>query len=276
MMTQPGLSTLIAQASVGCIVASYVLILILILLVPHSRNDWLVFWIPPLFVLGPAIGTLAGLLIWTGGKIARRSLSATLRTVIGGWIVAVTCVVLALSLSWKPTIEAQLWLVASIIVPGLGIGLFTNSRLRVWPEFVRQGEAVRRAPRILAGLTGLVLRPIVVFFFMNSLIILLARLQSSNSDEAAWPWPALIFSHCAASLLVLFSRRKTSDLFLLALIANAPIAAALIQFRVSMPNLEYVALPYLGVWAMFLLTRWRQTDSAFSFLNEEIHYYLID
>lgn len=38
----------------------------------------------------------------------------------------------------------------------------------------------------------------------------------------------------------------------------------------------YIAANFLLVWAVFLLTRWRQTPVALSFLKEEFRYYLID
>ena len=136
---------------------------------------------------------------------------------------------------------------------------------------------MRRLPRILAGLSGFVLRPAVVFSFMCCLIVLIARLQPAYYwGDHDWVWPALLCGHFAAGVAVLFARLKTSLLFPLALIANAPIIAALVQFRLSRPDVTYAAISYLSVWAVFLLARWRQTDLALSFLNEEIHYYLID
>jgi hypothetical protein len=35
-------------------------------------------------------------------------------------------------------------------------------------------------------------------------------------------------------------------------------------------------MAYLVLWAMFLLTRWRQTYQALSVFGEEMRYYLID
>jgi hypothetical protein len=112
--------------------------------------------------------------------------------------------------------------------------------------------------------------------FMSCLIVLVARLQWRDASGDDWLWPALLCGHFAAGVAVLFARLKLALLFPLALIVNAPIIAALVQFHVSTPELWFVAAPYLGVWALFLLTRWRQTDLALGVLNEEIHYYLID
>jgi hypothetical protein len=278
MMDHPGLARFIAQASIGYIVSNFALIIARIFLVPGQGNDWFVFWLAVVFVVGLGVGTAAGLIIWLCAVMLRHSPNAIYRSVIGMVVVAALWFFLALSLDWEPrTPIEQLWVLAVIIVPGIGIGAVTDSKFRLWHELVRQGEAVRRLPRILAGFTGLVLRPVVVFSFMSCLIVLIARLQEAYYwGGQGWVWPALLCGHFAAGMAVLFARLKTSLLFPLALIANAPIVAALVQFHVSRPDVPFVAIPYLSVWAVFLLTRWRQTDLALGVLNEEIHYYLID
>ncbi|HET9478723.1 MAG TPA: hypothetical protein VFO72_05235 [Pyrinomonadaceae bacterium] len=42
------------------------------------------------------------------------------------------------------------------------------------------------------------------------------------------------------------------------------------------PVVRYILLGYLAAWAVFLLTRWHQTDVALSTIKEELRYYLID
>lgn len=277
-MDHPGLARFIAQAWIGCIVSNFALILARMLLVPEQGNEWFVFWTVPVVIVGFGVGTAAGLMIWLCAEMLRHSPNAICRSIIGMVVVAVSWVLLALSFGLESeTPLAQFWVLTLIIVPGIGIGAVTNSRLRLWHELVRQGEAVRRLPKILAGLTGLVLRPVVVFMFMCCLIVLIARLQSAyHWGEQGWVWPALLCGHFAAGLVVLFARLKTPLLFPLALIANAPVIAALVQFRVPQPDVPFVAIPYLIMWLVFLVTRWRQADVALAFLNEEIHYYLID
>ena len=276
-MNHPGLARFIAQAAIGFIVANFALIIARILLVPEDGNDWFVFWLVAVFVVGLGVGIAAGLIIWLGAVMLRHSPNAVYRTVIGMVVVAALWFYLALTLGWEPRTDVeQLWVLAVIIVPGIGIGVVTNSRLRLWHELVRRGEAIRTLPKILAGFTGLVLRPVVVFMFMSCLIVLVARLQPVYVDQNGWLWPALLCGHFAAGVAVLFARLKLALLFPLGLIVNAPIVAALVHFHVSTPELWFVAAPYLGIWTVFLLTRWRQTDVALSFLNEEIHYYLID
>lgn len=276
-MDHPGLGRFMAQAAIGYIVANFALIVARILLVPAHSNDWFVFWLVAVFVISLGVGSAAGLIIFLRAVTLRHSPNAIYRSVIGMVVVAALWFYLALSLDWEPrTSVQQLWALAVIVVPGIGIGAVTNSGFRLWHELVRQGEAVRRLPKILSGFTGLVLRPVVVFMFMCCLIVLIARLQPAYLGEPGWRWPALLCAHFGAGVAVLFARLKTSLLFPLALIANAPIVAVIVQFHSSQPDVPFVGIPYLSVWAVFLLTRWRETDLAFSFLNEEIHYYLID
>lgn len=49
----------------------------------------------------------------------------------------------------------------------------------------------------------------------------------------------------------------------------------IITARVQRPQMlvQPTGLPRIKI---FLLTRWRQADAFVSFVNEEIHYYLID
>lgn len=224
--------TLIAQAGVGFMLGTFVVIVARVLLDSDPYNVAYVAIAPSVLFYAPVIGIPSGLAIWICSRIADR--------------------------------------------PGIGIGLVTDSGLRLWHELVRQGESLRTLPRFFAGLSGLVLRSLVVLFFMVCLIALIAILQSDYYQREDRIWSVLFFAHFASASALLFSRIKTSLLVPLALLVNVPMILAVFEYRYFVDTFRPVPIVYLTVWAVFLLSRWRRTDLALSFLNEEIHYYLID
>jgi hypothetical protein len=243
-------------------------------------NGLLVYAAPLMLSFGVATGLPSGLLIWAGSRAAKRTLHFVNRSALGVLVVAVAWFFYwLLCIQETPTGEAQLWLAESIIVPGVTIGLVTGSRLRLWRELVRAGEANGSVLRILAGFTGTILRISVVFLFVNWLFGLISALQVhyqiSEYPLSALVWPALFFVHFALCVVVLFARLKLPVLALLTAVAMTPVAATL--WVTDIPKLElYFVLSYLALWAVFLLTRWGQTQVALSVLKEELRYYLID
>lgn len=279
-----GLLTMLARAVVGGFFGSFVLLIARILFVYTPSNGWFMLFLPFLLVFGLATGVPAGLLIWAGTKVTRGPLHTINRCVIG---------VLVLSLGWfllwlfwlgqDTSPELQLWALPVILVPGVLIGLITGSRLRPGRELIRGGEANSTVLKILAGLTGSVLRVVVVFLFLATVIAVVCLFQEYFLGSSPPPeylrkglfWYTLAFGHFAAGLVVLFARIRFWLLARLTLIATTPVIASLFVPEMIAP-VRYVIIGYLGMWAMFLLTRWRQTDVALSALKKEVRYYLID
>jgi hypothetical protein len=275
MMPYSRIPTLIAQAGVGFMLGTFVVIVARVLLDSDPYNVAYVAIAPSLLFYAPVIGIPSGLAIWTCSRIADRPLNRTLRCMIGVAVMAVPWGAYAV-LVWIGSPAEQILLLPFVVVPGIGIGLVTDSGLRLWHELVRQGESLRSLPRFFAGLSGLVLRSLVVLFFMVCLIALIAILQSDYYQREDRIWSVLFFAHFASASALLFSRIKTSLLVPLALLVNVPMILAVFEYRYFVDTFWPVPIVYLTVWAVFLLSRWRQTDLALSFLNEEIHYYLID
>ncbi len=276
-MPYSNIPTLIAQATIGCFAGHFVLILVCMILLPGPNNVEFIAAVPCGLIVAVGIGIPTGLAIWICAWFADRPLNRMYRSVIGVSILAVIWFGLALFFSWAPTSSRdQAWLLGLILFPGIGIGLVTNSRLRIWHELVRKGESVGRLPRFFAGLSGLVLRPLVVLLFMICLIALIAISQWDYYQQEDRIWSILFFCHFAGGFALLFWRMKTSVLVPLVLLVNVPMVVAVFEYRYFAHELWPVPIVYLAVWAIFLLSRWRQTDFALSFLNEEFRYYLID
>jgi hypothetical protein len=275
-MSYTAIPTLIAQAIVGGFAGNFLLIIIR-LLYPHPYNVVLVATVPFLLIFAVATGIPAGLAIWVCGWVADRPLNGMYRGVIGVAVLALFWLGYALLVSWIPSSSEELtFLLVAVLTPGIGIGLVTNSGLRLRHELVRKGEAYGRLPRCFAGISGLLLRTLVVLLFMISLIAMWAIFQSDYYQREDRIWSLLFFCHFAGGFALLFWRMKTSVLVPLALLVNVPMVIAVFEYRYFAHDLRPVPIVYLAVWAIFLVSRWRQTDFALSFLNEEIRYYLID
>ena len=278
---QPGLATLVAQAVVGSFLGGFGLLIARMFLAYDLGNSWYVFALPPLMLLGLATGVPAGLLIWAGARLAHGPLLTINRSLLGVLVMA-----LAWFLLWFSegiTSEEQIWTLPMIITSGVLIGLLTGSRLRPGRELVRGGETNSTLLKILAGLTGLILRVVVVFLFLVYSILTISTLQSyylgpypfMDYQRTNMIWGLYLFGHLSAGTVILFTRMRFWLLAFFAVIAAAPVFAGLWAIE-SDSQARIVIIGYLGTWAMFLLTRWRQTDFALSKLKEELRYYLID
>lgn len=273
VVRRPNVTTVMAQTAVGYIAANFLLILARVLLVPERYNFAYVFALPMVLVFAVGVGVTIGLFIWAGFEMAGTTLNVASRSIIGAMMIALACLATMLVFGWPlPPPEEQPWALAVILAPGIGIGVVTGSRLRVWHELVRRGDPVGRVLGVFAAVTGVILRLLVVNSFITSPIALVGILQSEGPQEIHWHWWALMCAHFTAGTVLLFARMKTEMLLPLAVIVNAPVVAVSLTF----PELRYAAIAYLALWAVFLLTRWRQTPVALSFLKEEFRYYLID
>ena len=273
----PNVATVMAQAAVGFIAANFLLIIARVLLVPDPYNIFYVFALLVVFVFALVMGVPAGLFVWAGMELARNTLNYIYRSVIAVIIAGVVFLVFALFLNaLPPPGDEELWVLAMVLAPAVGVGLVTGSRLRIWHELVRGGDRVGTVLRVFAGITGVMLRLKVVVLFMASAIAVICALQTSPIEQGYRLWSLLAFAHFAGGVTLLFARLKGDVLLPLGVIVNAPVVAALVKFPDQLPVLRYLAIGYLALWAVFLLTRWRQTQVAFSVLNEELRYYLID
>ncbi|HKS07913.1 MAG TPA: hypothetical protein VJS13_00070 [Pyrinomonadaceae bacterium] len=267
---QFNVTTFMGQGAVGYIAGTFVVVLIETFLIKNDTEA--ILFVPLLLFLGGLIGAPAGAVIWAGWEHPNRLLNR-----IGGVVMGVTVVALAeffflFLLNWP----LQRWLFETILLAGIGIGLVTGSRLRPGHELVRVSDRVGPVLGVFAGLCGFVLRMTVALLFMVSCIALICIQQSSYYQRIDRVWSIVAFAHFTAALVLLFARIRIELLLPLAVIVNLPVGALLLM----PPQYDELILPvsicYSGLWASFLLTNWRQTPVAFSFLREEFRYYLID
>ena len=280
---RPRFMTFVAQAAVGSMFAYFILFVVPFAASVTERDitQWASMLIPLaaftfFLVLGLGVGVLPGVIIWACTRSQAEPLHRILRCAIAAIILLPGWAYVALLIyGERPRAVQQLWLVGWLVLPAIMIGLLTHSRLRLGQELVRRGEEVKPVSRVLAGLTGVVLRITVGLLFMESVVTVIG-LNASRILRQELVWATLMCGHFTASLLVVFLRSDFRFVTAVAAIALVPLVIALITLPESAEVARYILYGYLALWAMFLLSRWRQTDVALSFLNEEIRYYLID
>jgi len=259
---RPGSATLISQAVVGCFFGTILAVLVWSLF--RYYNDFVDLSLTFLVLFALATGLPSALLIWMGNRLAKRPLNVFNRCLIAVLVIAAGWFVIWLFLvEWTPSLEAQFWTLEAIVVTGILMGLVTGSRLRLWRELVRQGEANGTVPRIFAALTGLVLRVFTVLLFLSSLSWLISVLQladpMSEYGYTALIWTAAVFGHSALSVVVLFVRMRFRVTVLLTAIAATPVIAGFRDADLHTAA-RCILAGYLGLWSLFLLTRWRQNS----------------
>lgn len=281
-VARPGLLTFLSQAALGYGLGLFLWIVGYMVVYFDFNNLTLVFLIPWLLTTGIVIGTPIGFILWVFTKVSDRPLSPPYRATIAVLLQAIGCFALLLFFTWEmPTGMTLLGVLLIIALTGITIGSLAGSSLRIGRELVRTGEAKHLGARIFAVLTGLVLRCNVVQAFLASVIVATLALQSYFYEEPYAEqldprWIAAAFGHFALASIVLFARLKFEVLAVLTAIASAPVIAGIRMFPQMPVELWYVLIGYLVAWALFLLSRWRQTDAALAVLNSELRYYLID
>jgi hypothetical protein len=269
----PSLKTLAGQAVAGSVFSHFVVFLIPCLLSQVDFGFWLIAL--PFFLFASLFGGVpAGFIIWACTRSDARPLhwayrcGIALLVLLPGWLYLS-------SIMFGAVASVQLWFLAWLLVPALVIGLLTHSGLRVGRELARGGEAVGGTSRVLAALSGVVLRVLVVLSFMESFLATICLARAPNFQQELI-LTTLLCGHFAAGTIVLFVRTDLELLAIIASIALAPLIIAFVTFPQLTEILRYVFAGYIGWWVMFVFTRSRQLDRVLSFLNEEIHYYLMD
>lgn len=273
---RPGVMTFVSKAAIGSAFAYFILFVVPFGLDTNPGEAVVLVIMPVFMLLGVIVGAPVGLIIWVCSKNGAAPLHWVYRAVIAVLFLSPGQFYFSLLVfAEPPPAKQQLWLLGWLVLPVIAIALITGSSVRPWRELVRGGEATGRIARLLAGLTGIIVRVTVVLLFMESVlaVICFQRVTGHHDQRTA---ALLLCGHFTASLAVLFVRMPFWLVAALAAIALEPVIAVLYAVPDIPPAVRYVIFGYLGAWALFLLARWRGTYNAFAFLNEEIHYYLID
>lgn len=276
----PGIGRFLSQGAVAGAFVYFLLALGLVLLRPENAGNAFIIYTLPLFLgAGMLFGMFGGLVIWGCSRLAHRRVDAIPRARTGLVFFAIllgACFLIATrSNQYDFTREDYVFAVVTYLSTVTGCASVAGSRLQPWRELVRGATALPLQSRLLTGITGVVLRVVVVFFLMESILALVCVLQQEDGDLT---FLRIAIAHFLAALIIVFARMKFWLLLPLALLVNVPIAFAIKkEFSQGADSLFfYVMSSYLAVWAAFLITRWGPTYPALAFLKQELRYYLID
>ena len=282
-VASPGLFTFISQAIFGGSLGCFLLMAVLIVSDnPNPSGSGVLFLLTLAAMLGIVMGTPVGLFMWVFTKLGGQVPSRTFRVTITFLLLAIICFAwVLLTYNTVLTSYEQGWVLLWICVPGITIGLLTGSTLRPGRELIRGGDATLLLPRILAAVSGVALRLFVVLLCKASVLALISLIvleyyKKPIQEPPDYQWIPVTFVHCTFAVFVLFARSKIELLTFLTALMNVPFVASFWMYRDMPQELRYLMIGYLVAWALFLVSRWRQTDVALGVLKEELRYYLID
>ena len=265
--------TFLTQGAAAGMLLCYVSLVISLESYSRYYHPLIVGALPRFLAFGFAIGGLKGVIIWACAKMIRHRLGWLLRSTIASVVFHLIAFVPPFSSDVQRS--SQEWVIGSTVVVGLTFGLVIGSRLQPWQALVRASGTIGPKSATLAGLTSIALRLGILFLFLFFGLIFLSVMQSP--DRLEFRWIALITIHLTLSLIIVFIKMKLWLLATSAVLINTPVVMLLTEFqRQQLGYAWYVLIGYLALWAMFLLTRWRQTYRALSVFGEELRYYLID
>jgi hypothetical protein len=157
---------------------------------------------------------------------------------------------------------------------GVVLGLVIGSRIRPIYELIR-GTASEQLP-VMNALTGLALRPIVIFGLMLSILVLILSTQG-DFHQREFMMSLIAVLHFALAVTIMFARMPFWLLLPLALIINFPVVALITDvLKVDDLFLRVVTFTYLALWTGFLLFRASVPLGVLDFIKRELRYYFID
>lgn len=272
----PGLGRYFSQGLVVGAFASFLFTSVSMLLDRHNGYNFLfIYLLPVILAIGMAFGLFEGLFIWAGSYVAGRRLNALARAAVGIVVLAILIVAFNYLYSDRPApTSVRLWLLLIVLYSPAGVifGLVSGSKFSPISELLRGTSP----PRWLAlnGVTGFLLRVLVVFATMEATLSLIWTTQLEGHDHD-FIFAALTLGHCIAATVILFTRMPFWLLLLLAVVVNFPVVV-LITDVLTNEVLRGLIIAYLTLWTAFLLCRVSVPRAAISFVKKEIRYYLID
>ena len=258
---QPDLVTFLSQSAVvGALMGFATLAYSMILPSASGYNFFLMFYLLPALLSGMVFGAFEGSLIWVCTRFAGRRLHFVLRGCIGIGIHVTLITLIWLVGPQAPRPQADMETVNYIfgiwfyIGYGLILGLVTGSQFEPLYELFR-GTTTTPWRVVATGLTGLALRIVVIFAFMQSVLYLIwveQRIEIRSQHTIA----VIAVIHFIAAGVIVFARMPSWLLLQLALIINSPVVLfitdVLTTDRTPMRMLSFI---YLAIWFAFLVTR---------------------
>jgi hypothetical protein len=276
----PGFGRSLSQ---GIVVGAFVSFLWPVIgMLSHPENGYnflLISWLPVFLATGMGFGLFEGGVIWACSYIAGHRLNAVARAGVGIVVLAILLVTFNYfysdrSVNYDASLKDWLFLIAIYSAIGAVFGLVIGSKFSPLSELLRGTMPPRRL--ILNGITGFLLRVLIIYAMMASTLILI-WIRQIESSQKEFAFAAIAVSYCMAATVILFTRMPFWLLLLLALLINFPIAVLITDVLTKEQVIERnFIIAYLTLWTAFLLCRVSVPQAVLSFVKKEIRYYLID
>ena len=275
----PGFGRSLSQGIVVGVFASFLVPVISMLSHPENGyNFLLIAWLPIILGTGMGFGVLEGVALWACSYIAGHRLNAFARSALGIVVLALLIVTFNYFYSdphaYQGSLRVWLSFIAFHGAIGAVFGLVSGSKFSPVSELLRGITPPRRV--VLNGITGFLLRVLVIYTMMESTLFLILMTQVERRQHE-FAFAAIAVGHCIAATVIVFTRMPFWLLLLLALLINFPVVVLLTDVLTDEQILErYFIIAYLTLWTAFLLCRVSIPQAALSFVKKEIRYYLID
>jgi hypothetical protein len=226
----------------------------------NGYNFLLIAWLP--FFLGGGIicGLFEATILWMCSYISGRRFHVVVRTVCATLLMAVVIFFFDALFVKEGNISGKDYLIfyGQFMAYGVIFGLVIGSRFRPWHELLR-GTNPPQWP-VPNGITGLLLRVLVVYALMVSVLLLIDLLNRTDHRKEV-VLTIMAVTHCMAAAAILFARLPFRLLLPLALIINLPVVALITDVLTKDDELyRTFLLNYLVLWAAFVSCRFRFTS----------------
>ena len=265
----PAIGTFLSQgAAVGVLLGFHFPFFGMLADPDNGYNFLLIGWLP--FFLGGGIicGLFEGTMLWACSYITGRRLHVVVRTVCAIVLMTISVAFFdALFVSGDPPSWRNFLIFYGNFMPyGVVFGLVIGSGFRPWHELAR-GTTPPQWP-VVNGITGLLLRVLVVYGLMVS-VLLLTDILNETYRRKEVVLTIIAVSHFTAAAIILFARLPFWLLLPFALIINFPVAALITDVLTKDDAFtRTIALNYLVLWAAFVSCRFRWRSTA----NEDRNY----
>lgn len=182
--TPPGIGTFLSQGFAAGAMVYFFFPLLMVLLYPSIGYSFEFVPYVAFFVLvGILLGVIEALIVWVCTKIDGDNFSPAIRAALPTGIAILIFAgiyyrnVASYPYYDRPVLSTDLLIAAAFLLPPIVIiGFVTGSSLRPWRALTRGSEVTRS--RVLAPVSGLILRSLIVFGVMNSIIALASTLKA--------------------------------------------------------------------------------------------------
>ena len=255
----PGIGSFLFQgAFVGALVAFSFPVYGILAHPENGYNFLLIAWLPFILASGVGFGVLVAVLIWAITYAAGHRLHLVVRVIIGAVTLAILLVIDDLLFSdpaygKAPSARDYFYLIRFYIPHGVVFGLVIGSRLQPLHELLRGTTPPRRLA--LTGITGFLLRVLIIIGTMYSILIFIWSMQWSR-PRVELTMSGIALAHFLAALVIVFARMPFWLLLLLAVVINFPVVTLITDVLTeNHPLQRNFVLVYLHLWAAFLVCR---------------------